>query len=374
MKKIRKCILPVLFTGTLIISGLAVFLCPAETYSENEKRVLSELPDMTFENIFSGNYGKELEAYLCDHIPGRDMFVGINSYFSYLLGRNPTEDIYKGKDGYLINAPKDDVAQNFVINMNSIENFSKKQNIESTMMIIPTSGYIMEDKLSPFAKKYDDDELFNKAVNLIPSVDFLDVRLALYNAYREGKQVYYRTDHHLTSEGSYNAYREFCRFRSLACPEKEHYNIESFDGFMGTTYSGSGFWLTDSECVEIWDIGINPEVSFEKNSDKIYDTLFFKEHLLKKDMYPVYLDGNHPYVKIHNPDSSNGNLLIIRDSFAQNMAPFMSYNYKNIYMLDMRYYRGSMDEFVKENSIDEILYLFGIDTLKTDSSLSWLMF
>lgn len=359
---------------TITLMGTATLLLHGKTYSENEKRILAELPKITVENILSGNFGKELETYVCDHIPGRDLFVGVNSYFSCLTGRNPLGNIYNAKGGYLINAPKKDTAGNFENNMNNIEEFTEKYSVPSTMVIIPTAGYIMEDKLSALTEEYDDDVLFEKAAELTPSIKFLDVRGVLYEAYRDGKKIYYRTDHHLTSEGTYTAYKEYCRFRSIPCPKKEQYSIEEYDGFMGTTYSGSGLWLTDSESIEIWDLGLDTTLLFEENGDKSFDKLFFKEHLDKKDMYPVYLDGNHAYVKIHNPHASEGNILIVRDSYAQNMAPFMAYNYENIYMLDMRYYRGSMEKFLEDNKIEEILYLFGIDTLKTDSSTSWLMF
>jgi len=374
MRKIRKFLLPVLFFGAIIIMSLVTFLSPVKTFSENEKRVLSKFPKLSIENILTGNFQDEIEVYLSDHIIGRDFFVGVNSYYSYLLGRNSLGDIYKSDGGYLINAPKDDISDSFSKNMKNIETFSASNGIDSTLMIVPSAGYIMEDRLPKFSKSYDDDDFFRKASSLTPSIKFFDVRQVLYDTYEKGTQVYYRTDHHLTSEGSYIIYDEYCNFKGLNSPSKEQYRIERYDGFYGTTYSGSGYWLTDSDSIEIWDLGIKTPVTIEEKDTKNSDTMFFKEHLKKRDMYPVFLDGNHGYVKIENPNATEGNLLIIRDSFAQNMAPFLSYNYKNIYMLDMRYYRNSMKEFLKNNNIDEILYLFGIDTLKTDNSTSWLFF
>lgn len=373
MKKIKKFLLPVLFVGTIIIMGFLSILPPHKTYSENEKRMLSNPPKLTLEGVLSGDYMEELEVYVGDQIPLRDFLVGVNSYYSYLIGRNSTSDIYKAKGDYLINAPKEDKADNFSKNMNAIETFSRESGIKSYLMIVPSAGYIMEDRLPLLAKKYDDDKLFRKASSLTPSINFIDTRGILYDSYLDGKKVYYRTDHHLTSEGTYRMYSEYCSFLSIPCPKKEEYDIETAEGFKGTTYSGSGFWLTDAEDIEIWDLHLD-DITVTLDDKETYDTMFFKEHLKKKDMYPVFLDGNHGYVRINNPHASGGNILIIRDSFAQNMAPFMAYNYKNIYLLDMRYYRGSMDEFMNDKKIEQILYLFGIDTLKTDSSTSWLMF
>ena len=371
MKKIKKYLVIALFMGAVTVMGLLTFFGPYKPYSENEKRILSEFPEFSWDSVVSGEFQDGLETYICDHLPGRDFFVGVNAYSDKAMGKNTLKDIYSAKDGYLINAPKDNPDTSFKKNMNSFRAFTEKTGISSTLVIVPSAGYIMEDKLPVGHKAYRDDELFKIASSLTENINFFDARGTLYNSYKAGNGVYYRTDHHLTSEGSYALYKDFCGYAKLDCPDKEDYNIEKIDGFYGTTYSGSGYFLNESDILEIWDCGVKASVTFENG--KKSDTMFFREHLGKMDMYPVYLDGNHSYVKIENPRAKGGNLLIVRDSYAQNLAPFLAYNYKNIHMLDMRYYRGSMAEFLKDKNIDEILYIYGIDTLITDESASWLL-
>ena len=375
MKKIRKYILPVLFMGFVTILALLTFVLPPKEYSENEKRILAPFPQFTAESVLSGTFQKELESYMADHLAGRDFFVGLNAYFDRLLGRNTLSDIYYCDGGYLINAPQRASSQSFEKNMANFERFSKECGIPSTLMIVPTAGYIMEDKLPPFHAQYRDDELFRLASELTPSLSFLDVRKSLYDAYAdENTQVYYRTDHHLTSAGSHILYKEFCKNVGTSAPPETVYTVTEHDGFYGTTYSGSGYFLTEPDKIEIRDLGEDIKVTLEEKDSKASDTMFFLEHLGKKDMYPVFLDGNHGYVHIENTHSYGGNLLIIRDSYAQSFAPFLAHNYRNIYMLDMRYYRASMADFVKANNIDRILYLYGLNTLLTDESSSWLFF
>ncbi len=371
MKKIIKHPIPALFLCTITLMGLWTFFGRSKTYSENEKRILSEFPSLTWESVVSGEFQDGLETYVSDHISGRDFFVGTNAYFDKLMGKNALKDIYFSKDGYLINAPKANDDTSFKKNMGNISAFTAKINIPSTLMIVPSAGYIMEDKLPLNHKSYRDDELFKTASELTENIRFFDTRGIIYDSYKAGSQMYYRTDHHLTSEGSYALYSEYCDLAGISYPDRDDYAVETHSGFYGTTYSSSGYFLEDSDTLEIWDLGLDVKVTFEDG--KTSDTMFFKDHLEKMDMYPVYLDGNHSYVKIENPKARGGNLLIIRDSYAQNMAPFLAYNYKNIHMLDMRYYRGSMKEFLEDKDIDEVLYLYGIDTLITDESTSWLL-
>ena len=373
MKK-RKLILPILFSVVIILIAFVTFVFPPKDYSKNEKRILAEFPEFTWENVSSGNFGAEFEKYLSDHLAGRDFFVGLNAYFDMLMGKNSLGDIYNAKDGYLINAPKTNSEDTFVKNMNNIEKFTVTHDLDATLMIIPSAGYIMADKLPHFHGNYRDGELFKKASELTPSVRFFDTRSHLSKGYTDGMQVYYKTDHHLTSEGSYILYREYCDLVGVDYPDKEDYTIEKHEGFRGTTYSGSGYFLNESDFLEIWDLGLKVKVTLEEKDSVETDKLFYREHLDKMDKYPVYLDGNHSYVHIENPRGKSVNLLVIRDSYAQNLAPFLAYNYKNIYMLDMRYYRNNMNEFLESKDIDSVLCVYGIDTLITDESTSWLLF
>ena len=371
MKKFIKHPFPVLFMCSITLMALWTFFGQSKTYSENEKRILAEFPPFTWESIASGEFQDGLETYVSDHISGRDFFVGLSAYFDKLMGKNALKDIYFAKDGYLINAPKTDADTSFRKNMNNISAFTAKSGIPSTLMIVPSAGYIMKDKLPLNHKSYRDDELFKTASDLTQNIRFFDTRVIIYDSYKAGDDVYYHTDHHLTSLGSYTLYGEYCNLMGIDYPDRDDYTVETVSGFYGTTYSGSGYFMEKSDALEIWDLGLDVKVTFEDG--KTADTMFFKDHLKNMDMYPVYLDGNHSYVRIENPKAKGGNLLIIRDSYAQNMAPFLAYNYKNIHMLDMRYYRGSMKEFLEDKDIDEILYLYGIDTLITDESTSWLL-
>ena len=379
MKKISRMILPVLFIGFLTVVAAITLFDDSNVYSENEKRYLTPFPEFTWENIKSGNFAEELETYMSDHLWGRDFYVGVDAYYSKTMGKNALRDIYSTDDGYLINAPKEqdksDPVNHYEKNLSNFESFTVFNGIKSTLIIVPSSGYIMEDKLPDFHKEYNDGELIVKASEATPSVRFLDAREPLMEAYAKGKQVYYKTDHHLTSQGSYELYKAYCKLNGMEYPEVGEYTITTHGDFYGTTYSGSGYWLTKPDNLEIWDLGESVTVTVvEGDESEVCNSMFFKEHLGQMDKYPVYLDGNHSYVKIENPNAKGGKLLVIRDSFGQNFVPFLAHNYKEIYMLDMRYYRNPISLITENAKIDEVLYIYGIDTLLTDSSSSYLFF
>ncbi len=359
-----KKVISVVFLVFIFLMSVLLFVNSGKEYSQNEKRYLAVMPEFSVSALLDGSYLSSFEEFVSDHVFFRDFFKGLNSYTNLALGKNTASDIYFCKDGYLINAPKNTDYKTFEKNIEKFSEFSKKSDIPSNLIIIPHTGYVMEDVLPKHSKEYPDGELF--AFCKKQDLDLLDVRPLLKNA---EKQVFYKTDHHLTSYGNYLVYQAFCEKKGMdICDD---YNIETYDDFYGTTYSGSGYFLTPPDKIELWDN--SEKVSVEIYEDqKTYDTLFFKEHLSAPDKYPVFLEGNHSFLKIKNPYSNDRKILIVKDSFAQCFAPFLTANYSEIYMVDLRYYRKSVSDIIAENQIDEILFMYGVDTLLTDTNSFWL--
>jgi hypothetical protein len=96
-----------------------------------------------------------------------------------------------------------------------------------------------------------------------------------------------------------------------------------------------------------------------------FDTLYDFSYLQKKDKYSTFLSGNNSHVTIYDTvDKEKETLLIIKDSFSHSLAPYLCEHY-NIELIDPRYFSGSIEEYAKENSIKNVLFLFGLDTIST---------
>ena len=185
-------------------------------------------------------------------------------------------------------------------------------------------------------------------------------------------QLYYATDHHLTSRGSYEICRMYVESLGMMMPEVSDYEIETHEDFRGSMYSQSGLWGVEPDALEIWrskNLG-NVEVGFDDREGA--DDLFFPEHLAELDKYPTFLDGNHGLVTIETENTDAENLLLIRDSFGHCFAPFAADSFHRIVLVDLRYYRKSVQELAAEMEIDRVLVLYGSDTFMTDTNFTWL--
>lgn len=373
MKKLYHFLPALVFLAFLAAMALLLLFSPVREYSENEKRYLAGRPEVSAENILSGEAQKELEKFTADQIPGRDFFVGVNAYWNLATGRNAAQDIYYCDEGYLINAPKQVDEKIFTDNLTRFDQFAEKLGVPADLVMVPTTGYLMEEVLPAFHKEYQDDALYDLAGTLLENIRLVDVRDALKQG-KDGGQICYRTDHHLTSYGNYLLYEAYQKANNATYLSRDAYEVTSYDGFYGTDWSGSGYWLVDPDTVEVWDAGLAPTVTLIDGGaePKVSNDLFYLSHLENLDKYPIFLDGNHAMVTIHNPDAQGGNLLVIRDSYAHCLSTFLAADYQNIYLVDLRYYRQSVSEFVAEHPVDRVLYLYGMDNLITDTNSAWL--
>lgn len=376
MKKFLKALPAIIFSLFIALMLILFIALPKASYSETEKRYLAQAPKFTFDSFFSGKFGEEFETYLCDHTAFRTTWVGLNAYYNLAVGNNGADGIYHCNNGYLINDPCD--SSKLHSNIEVIKEFADKISTDTTVLIAPSTGYICSDVLPKNHREYHDDELFTDMEStLSSSAHFVDVREAFKKEYQDGKQIYYKTDHHWTSEGAYTAYKELSKELSYTPIDKSEYEITSYDGFYGTTYSSSGFWYTKPDTLEVWDNKANDghiHIEIQDGADTIEsDDMFFYSHLNESDMYPVFSDGNHPYTKItNNSKDASGKLLIIKDSFAHSFAPFVADHFEETVMLDMRYYKQSVSKFVEQENFDKVLVLYSIDNLATDTDIAWL--
>ena len=375
----------------LFVFGFAVWFWvnPKSDFSESEKRPLAKFPDMSvsspqefFEKtsyVLSGDFGKDFETFYADQFPARKLWVGINAYSQKTAGINGADGVYKCKNGYLINKPKYD-DNNLNRNLSVVEEFAQTVgNVPTTVLIAPSTGYICDDVLPPFHLPYRDDETFDMISGRLSDkgIGFVDLREDFKTAYADGRQLYYKTDHHWTTEGAYTAYTALCRQLGLEPAARNTFMVERYNGFYGTAYSSSGFWLNEADKLEVWNNPKNTADSVnvmitEGDKTEQFDSMFFYDHLKENDKYPVFIDGNHALTEITNKNAKGGTLLVIKDSFSHCMAPFLAENYSKVVLVDMRYYKLPVSEIVKTINPERVLVLYGIDNLTTDTDLVWL--
>lgn len=376
--KIGKYIPAVVFL--IFIYGMALWFLfsPKTDYSSSEKRYLQKFPDTNVEKVLSGEFGSEFETFFADQFPQRNTWVGLNAYTALAEGNNGASGVYNCKNGYLINKPVS-TDNNLDKNVGAVVDFAKTIDAPTTVMLVPSTGYIADDVLPTFHDKYNDDEDISKISSTLSKekIGFVDLRERFKSEYKNGSQLYYKTDHHWTTKGAYTGYQELCKVLGITPIDDSTLKKDSYPDFYGTTYSSSGFWLTPPDNIEIWS---NPKNSDKNISVKITEganvktsgSMYFTDHLKEDDKYPVFIDGNHALTEITNTNAKNGTILLIKDSFSHSLAPFLAENYSKVVLVDLRYYKESVSQLVSTYNPEQVVVLYGIDNLATDTDIVWL--
>ena len=355
-----------LFCGFLAVMAVLYLVLPKTDFSETEKRELADFPAFSWESLSSGQFGREMETYMADHMPGRNFFVGVNAYYDLLSGRQVSKDIYLAENHRLVEAPAVWNQAQIDKNMKYINKFAETLGQKVDLILVPSAGSMLQYSIQGIHDSYSDDTFIQEIYGLAgENVDTMD----LVKVFQFRDDLYYRTDHHWTSKGAYLAYRAYMEYLGRDYAQQECFTVESFDGFRGSTYSRSALWLTPGEPIELWH-GSDLTVTIGENT---YDSPFFMDRLEEADMYTVFLNGNQSLVRIRNEQNvGKGKLLVIRDSYANCIGPMLAESYEEVVMIDLRYYKMSASALCQAEGFDNVLILYSLSNFMTDANFPFL--
>lgn len=366
MKKqnIANVILLICLASVIAFFSLSYIFTPDKSFSEDENRVLQAFPRFTFEKLLNGTYTRQLHDYFSDQILLRKEMIEIKAYTELLIGKNENNEILLGKDGYLIETYHY-TEENYSFLRKNLYKIEKLiQNLEEdeitvNSVLIPRKVDILQDKFSPYYSNERNQEIWNFVGD-----NHKTLTEAFTSKHNLGTQIFYKTDHHWTNDGAYIAYRSLGDILGYIPCGSNHFSFTTLStDFRGTTYSKSGFFFIEGEEIKAPSIETGKYKVTIVDTETEFETLYDLSYIDKKDKYSTFLSGNNAHVKIYDTqDSAKQTLLIIKDSFSHSLAPYLCEHY-NIELIDPRYYSGSIEEYIKENNIKTVLFLFGVDTL-----------
>ena len=368
MSKTTNRIITALFS--VFIGGFFVLnlLLPDKTFSEKENRQLQTLPKFSFSSLFSGSFATRFESYCSDQFAGRDVWIETKAGAELAQGKQQNNGVFLCVGDRLIEpfaAPQADALERAVQAADSLSDTG----VPVSLALIPTAAQIYADILPDGAPNDDQQAVFDSAYSQT-ALETVDISSVL--AAHAGEYIFYRTDHHWTSLGAYyaaNALRS-----SWGLPEIDQATLMPetvSDSFCGTLYSSSGFfWIAPDKMETLIAAPESSSVTrYETNGTEQTLPLYNYDKLTVKDKYTFFLGGNIPCAVVDTGTENAPSLLILRDSYADSLVPFLTDAFSEIHLIDLRYYTGSVREYIAENAVDRVLLLYSTDNFCSDSSL-----
>lgn len=367
MSKTTNRIITVLFSA--FIGGFFVLnlLLPDKDFSEKENRQLQTLPKFTFSSLFSGTFATRFESYCSDQFAGRDVWIETKAGAELAQGKQQNNGVFLCGGERLIEpftAPEPDTLSAAVQAADSLADTG----VPVSLALIPTSAQFYAELLPDGAPNDDQQTVINGAYAQT-ALETFDLSSAL--TAHGSEYIFYRTDHHWTSLGAYYAANVLRAAWGLPEIEKAALSPEIIsDSFQGTLYSSSGFfWVAPDEMETLIAAPEGASVTRkETNGTEQTLPLYNYDKLAIKDKYTFFLGGNIPCAVVDTGTADAPSLLILRDSYADSLVPFLTDAFSEIHLIDLRYYTGSVKEYIAENNIDRVLLLYSTDNFCSDSS------
>ncbi len=399
--KFANVITAVLCFGFIFAFAIMFWIIPDSLKSESENRELQQAPVFNLNTLISGEFTEQFAVYMADQFPARDFFVGIKGLSETVQLKSQNNDTFVTADGYLID--RDDyfhvpkpaegevdtriTAANINKNIRYVASFDKMMNdagVDFVAAFVGRKQDVLTDKLPATYGSAYSDEVWNHIADTAEKrgLEYLDLRAYLKDLENDG--LYYRTDHHWTTEGAYEAYVKIMESFGETPYSREDFTVESATNeFFGTTYQAAGIKWVSGDTINYWRYEGDEELVMsildapDKEGNRNYEGyegvtyegdyatfsgVYVRDYLSVTDKYASFIGGNNSYTEIRLPGADRETMVIAKDSFAHSLVPFLARHY-DLVIVDFRSFPFSVAKLCEQVGADKALVLCNLDTL-----------
>jgi hypothetical protein len=239
-----------------------------------------------------------------------------------------------------------------------------------TVPIPLSSGVILSDSAQAAVKSSNQKD----------AISYLGTRLQgnvhLVNIYgilrhHDKEYIYFRTDHHWTQLGAYYAYRKFCKEKGFTPHSLNEYQKLEFPGFLGTFYSSSNqspALASNPDTVQAFvPLSTNTETMTTKTGQTCqWNIITDASGYGTGTKYSCFIGGDQPYVEIDNPNINDDSAcIVVKESFGNAFAPFLTDHYDKTYVIDYRYFKGNLTQLAKSHASCDVIFANNVSAINS---------
>lgn len=373
----RKYLISILFIALIAIS-LGLLVAPADIASiREENRELKTMPEFTFSSVWSGEFSKNFEAFVDDNIAFRGKLMAVSDKIKSRVGYTPenmgriivtTSDIGTGEanegrlvlyNGYIMEMfAKNEAAQDkYAESLNAIRK-AIPDDIRMYSVLVPTA---LEFSAPAYSSAQDSQkeaiEYVNSKFKGIFPVDVYSALLA-----SKSNSLYFKTDHHWTTDGAYVAYNKYMEMSGGPVAAQTDFTRKENGEFYGSLYLKAKSQLTEQEqdTIFYYDITEKNDISIRMRAEDNVTEYGVGAPMFNTDNnnYNLFFGGDNPLMEITNNSNPDGKtVVVIKDSYANAFIPWLVASSSKVIVIDPRSFGGSLTEEIERYQADEVLVL-----------------
>ena len=383
MKKIIKNLFIIAFVGFLTLTLSCTVLLSAEDFKSDARTIRKSEEYKSSNKLERINLlAKSIESTLNKKIFLKDNYIDIYGLFQKVLQKKVVHEgdtsltVIKDKNGLLTASYPVGNITNYTKKLNSLADFSKENDIYFLYIKVPWRN--TDDSLPFYIKDNCQDTSDRLVASFNDNVNVLDLEELLP---KEKEKLFFKTDHHWNTETAFASYQHIIKDLdskldlNLTDKYLNDYDFKTYKNiFLGTYGKRTGKYYggwddftyitpkfeTNLQVINYRNVGKVEDV----RKGSFADTLTYPEFLdknLDRDLsvYYTYGKGTKAEVNITNlMPYNNKKLLILKDSYADIVYPFLSLNFKQTKVVDVRRYRAiHLFRYINKYQPDAIIFL-----------------
>ncbi|MBQ7920217.1 MAG: hypothetical protein IJ324_09810 [Lachnospiraceae bacterium] len=362
---IKNKIYVLIMAGILLLFSFLAWLKPTNDYSQSERRLLADFPELSAEAVLSGDFMEDFETYTLDQFPIRNTFRSIKSLASlYLFQQSGVNDLYI-HEGYLTKAeyPLSETMLDFAGDKfwYLYDTYMADTNVNLYFSIIPDKNYYLAPEAGQLSMNYD--TLVSSMTEKTAYMEYIDI-FSLLKA-----SNYYYTDTHWRQETLLPV--AITLAGNMGAQIATSYTVNELESpFYGVYYGQLSLPVTPDTIQYLTsDILDACMVTSYNTGMPVQKEMYDLSKADSKDPYEMFVCGNDALVTIENPNASTDKeLIIFRDSFGSSIAPLLATGYRKVTLVDIRYINsGMLGNFIEFDNQD-VLFLYSTLVLNASTA------
>lgn len=360
----------------IFVFGILIWVLPKSDFSPDENKSLTTFPKFSLSSLVDGGYSSDIGSFYADQFPARRRFVSLKAICELAQLKMQNNSVIPAAGGNLVKRLEYNDYSAARANLDAISDFDaalSSLGIPLTVALAPRAVDVLAHSLPPTFGSERTDGIWNVIRDSgVESVD-LDTPLTLLST--RGEYVWYKTDHHWTTWGAYQVYLALAGALGYEPESLSYFTVEQVsDQFYGTTYSSSGMSWSSPDSIDYFRFEGDEQYIVENMlTREITEGFYQTSYLEAKDKYSSFLGQNSAYIRVYKPNAVRPTLLLIKDSYAHSLAPFLAIHF-NLEIIDLRYYTGSAAALARDTSASAVLILLGVDSLASSRDLMLLRY
>ncbi len=278
--------------------------------------------------------------------------------------------IYEAEDTNLISVYLGREESEYLENISVITRFADECDLPVFVAIPPRKMDALTSSLPEDFPFQHSERLFALVEREVEKseVEYVDLFFSLKGKSESAGQLYYKTDHHWTHEGAWRAY--------VAIVEKMGKKPLLFEEFtkldLIEEFRGSDFTKKNTSDATDKVTGAYPEGKYtlevvsspydSGENNRTIDGFFDFDKLHSSEPYAVFLGGNTPYIRVRGEGENRETLLVVRDSFANALSPYLAYHF-DLVLIDPRFFPTGLSDVALGEGADAVLILENMGSL-----------